>query len=330
MTEETPAAEAPAPEPVAPEPVAPAPDRPRARLAATIALALLVIALAVAAGVAYRHIQARQQAQARFDATARLIAQADEPILRIDDVVRSEVSSATAAAAEEALEDVLAADALLVQAVAELEGLPPRISDDDLAYAGAFAEAIATRRQLLADTQPVLEMDRRASGVIEPAREAWELVAQAEKLSDQSIAEFNKHTKAGVQQSTALSNQAEGLLTTTQSLLATVTAGMPEAKMDSFISYAGGKLGLLDRSKKIDATWLSGKIADANKLLDAYNTEEKRLAELAKSLPESPTAVIVEAYKALTEEPTERYFTSRDAVRAADQHLARMALERAQ
>ena len=309
------------------EPPTPAP--PRSSLVRTIALAALIIALAVAAGLAYRHLDARRQAQATFDATARLIADADEPILRIDAVVRSEVSSATATAADAALEDVGAADATLVEAAARLESLPQRISDADRTYAQAFAEAIATRRQLLADTRPVLETDRRASAVIEPAREAWELVAQAETLSDQAIAQFNKHTKPGVQQSTALSNQAEALLTTARSNLATVTAGLPEADMAPFVDYISGKLGLLTRSKAIDATWLSDKIADANKLLDAYNTEEKRLAELAKALPESPTAVIVEAYKALTEEPTERYFTSRDAVREADQRLARIARERA-
>jgi hypothetical protein len=338
MTDETSAVEAPAPDtpeppapdtPEAPAPDTPAPERPRSGLGPKIGIAVLIIVLAVGGVLAYRLLQARQQAQARFDATAQLLADADEPILRIDDVVRSEVTSETVAAAEESLEDVQEADELLIEAAAELEQLPDRLSEADIAYAEAFAEAIATRRQLLADTKPVLEMDGRASGVIEPSREAWELVAQAETLSDQAIVEFNKHTKAGVQQSTALSNQAAGLLTTAQSLLATVTAGMPEANMESFVAYVGGKLGLLDRSKQIDATWLSGKIADANKLLDGYNTEEKRLAELAKTLPESPTAVIVEAYKTLTEEPTERYFTSRDAVRAADQELARMALERA-
>ncbi len=312
----------------APAPPTSEPARRRSGLLTTLALAVLVIALAVAAGLAYRHLDARRQAQTRFDATARLLAAADAPILRIDQVVRSEVSSATAEAAAKSLEDVKAADALLVQAAAELERLPGRLSKADRAYAEAFAEAVASRRQLLADTTPVLEMDRRASGVIEPARKAWELVASAEKLSDQAIGEFNKHTKAGVQQSTAFSNQAEGLLKTAQSLLATVTAGMPEANMQGFISYTSGKLGLLARSKQIDATWLSGKIADANKLLDGYNTEEKRLADLAKTLAESPTAVIVQAYKTLTEKPTERYFTARDAVRAADQALARIAQER--
>ena len=341
MSDETTTADVPAPGAPAPgtpqppppqtpaAPATPEPPAPRSGLVRTIALAALIIVLAVVAGLAYRHLDARRQAQARFDATARLLADADEPILRIDTVVRSEVSSATAAAANDALADAEAADATLVEAAAQLESLPERLSEADRAYAEAFAEAVATRRQLLADTKPVLEMDRRAAGVIEPAREAWELVAQAEKLSDQAIAEFNKHTKAGVQKSTALSNQAEGLLKTAQSLLATVTAGMPEADMAPFVSYTSGKLGLLDRSKKIDATWLSGKIADANKLLDSYNAEEKRLAQLAKTLAESPTAVIVEAYKDLTEEPTERYFTARDAVRAADQELARIARERA-
>ena len=315
-------------EPVQPQTPTLEPTPGRRHIARPLVAVGLALALAVAGLAAYRTVDARRQVQARFDATALLLAEADGLIQRIDVAVRSEVSSETVGAAKESLADVETADAVLKEAASEIEQLPDRLTEADRTYAEALAEAVASRRQLLADTTPVLEMDRRASGVIEPAREAWELVAEAEKLSDQAIAEFNKHTKEGVQQSTALSIQAEGKLATAQSLLATVTAGMPEANMEAFVIYTNGKLGLLARSKTIDATWLTGKIADANKLLDAYNTEEKRLAEFAKTLPESPTAVIVEAYRTLTEKPTDRYFAARDAVRAADQELARRASDR--
>ncbi|MCE5202648.1 MAG: hypothetical protein LLG24_00270 [Actinomycetia bacterium] len=293
----------------------------RGRAARSVLVLLVALAVGAAAYAAVRALDRPRAARARLSQASAMLSEAEPDVLAIDNAVRSEVTSALADSAKAALGKIDPATQALTRALEEVEATRPDLSKDDVELADALEDAIRQRLAMLDHARPILETDRRAARAVGPAAEAWRLVSEAETLSDSAVASYNKHTKASVSQSTSLTAQAEAKLASAKSALATVTAEFPEADMAPFVSYVDAKLKLLARSKKIDATWLAGKIEDANKLLDAYNAEEKKVVAMAKALPGSPTEVLSKAYEKLTAADIAAYFDAREAARSADARI---------
>lgn len=294
------------------------PARPKKRWWRWVLVAVLAAALGVGGYAVVRQVQKPRTARDRLVTASALLSEAEPDVLAIDSAVRSEVTSALAQAAADAAETIDPTQRTLTRALSEIAAARPDLGPSDLPLADALESAVQSRLDMLGQARFVLATDARVSGVVAPASDAWQLIAEGEKLADDAVAQYNKHTKAGVQESMGLTTRAETAFTAARSALGTVTAGMPEADMGPFVAYVDAKVALLASSRKIDATWLAGKVEEANGMLDAYNVQERAVIALAQKLPESPTAVVAEAYKSLTGDAMAQYFEARDAARAAD------------
>jgi len=294
---------------------APRPARSRWRIVGLVALALAVIAGGV---FGYRALDHTRVARGHVTEAARLLSEAEPSVIAADAAVRSEITTTLADTASAALQSADAASGLLADAADELDRAGDDLAAADRPLATALAESIGARRTMMREASVILKADNRAATVLESARTAWTLAAEAETLTVDAVAQYNKHTKAGVEQSTVLSKQAATKLGTARSLLETVSAGFPEADMAPFIGYLDARLKLITQSQKIDSTWLAGKVADANKLLDAYNAEEEKVVKQAGALTGTPVSALAAAYDALTKDGIGRYFAARDAAREAD------------
>lgn len=292
--------------------------RPAKRTWRWIGIAALVVAVIVGGMAGYRALDRTRIARMHVSEAARLLSEAEPSVIAVDAAVRSEITTALVQTARDALDSADAGAKLLIKAEEELKLASDKIPEEDLPLAAALADSIEARRTMMREGNEILIADERAANVIEPARTAWSLAAEAETLTVNAVAQYNKHTKAGVEQSTVLSKQAATKLSSARSLLETVTAGFSEADMGPFIGYIDARLKLITQSQKIDSTWLAGKVADANKLLDAYNAEETKVVKQAGALPGTPVSVLAEAYDALTKDGITRYFKARDAARQAD------------
>lgn len=280
--------------------------------------ALLVAVLAAAGAVVYRSANAANLARGELADASGLVSQAEPAVLAIDQAVRSEVTTAATETAAQALEKIDAAQNTLRRAQDTVRRARTRLAERDVPLADALDESIAARLEMLERARPILEADARVARALASATEAWASVVRAEKLAEDAVAAFNKHTEEGVQRSTQLTTEADSLLAEARSLLETVSAGVPEADMAPFVSYVDAKRALLAESRKIDATWLSGKVADANAMLGAYNAKEKQVAEQAKRLPGTPASVLADAYKRIVESDVTAYFEARERARSAD------------
>jgi DNA repair exonuclease SbcCD ATPase subunit len=281
-------------------------------------VALVVVTLAVLAAVAYRAANASSAARAALADASGLLSQAEPAVLAIDQAVRSDVTTAAAETARSAIERIDAATSTLRKAQDTILRARSRLAERDFALADALEDSIEARLAMLERARPILETDVRVARALASATEAWELVARAEKRADEAVAAFNKHTKDGVTRSTKLATEADGLLAQARSLLETATAEVPEADLSPFAAYIDAKRALLAESRKIDATWLAGKVADANAMLAAYNAKEKQVAEQAKKLPGTPASVLAQAYKRIVEPDVTAYFDARERARSAD------------
>jgi hypothetical protein len=185
--------------------------------------------------------------------------------------------------------------------------------------AEALKESATARSEMMAEAPSILEVGSKAARALGPADAAVADIKAAEDLTARAVAEFNKHTKPGVQQSTTYSKQAEAKLQSARSLLATATAAFPEADYSAFVAYVDAKLSLVADSKAIDSLWLAGKVEESNKKLDAYNKKDAETVAMARALPESVRDPIADAYDRLTTEATARYFAARERARSADE-----------
>ncbi|MCL4078162.1 hypothetical protein MX659_00850 [Coriobacteriia bacterium Es71-Z0120] len=283
-----------------------------------VLLATVVVALVAAGVVAYRAATASSAARTMLADASGLISQAEPAVLAIDQAVRSEVTTAAAETARDAIDRIDAAASTLREAQQTVRRARPRLAERDVALADALEDSIEARLAMLERARPILETDAKVASALQAATESWALVAQAEKRADEAVAAFNKHTKDGVTRSTQLTTEADKLLARARSLLETAAADVPEADLAPFVAYIDAKRALLAESRKIDAAWLAGKVADANAMLGAYNTKEKQVAEQAKKLPGTPASALANAYKRIVEPDVTAYFEARERARSAD------------
>ncbi|TDB38021.1 MAG: hypothetical protein D9V44_08235 [Actinobacteria bacterium] len=302
------------------------PRKPRKALrVALVLVAVTVVGAAALIGVG--RLSSASSARGDLDSAIEKLSAAEPGVLQVDNAVRSEITSALVPASTEALDVSAAASSDLNDALAYLDEAVSGLSNGDAVLAAAVRDAVLARKSMLSEADSVLKVDMRAGAVLDAARDAWTLAAEAGTLTVNAATEYNKHTKAGVEASTKASNEATAKLKAARSLLDTVTAGFPEADMSPFTSYIDARLKLLDSSRKIDATWLSGKVEDANKLLDAYNAEEKKVVAQATALTTTPAGALAAAYETLTKDAIARYFEARDAARAADDRVKAAAAQ---
>jgi len=304
-------------------PTTQAPEKKHGIRGAWPVIAAVIVLLLLGAGIIYglRETARISAAEAKLDEAITLLADVEDTVIAADDIIQAEITPELEATATAVLAELPQASADLQDAIDLLVQARVDLREDDQVLAQALQTAAEARADMLTEAETILEANRVAAAAIGPATESWALVAEAEKLSQDAVVQYNKHTKAGVTKSTELSKEASATLTEARSAMETATAIFPEAELQQFIDYIDARGKLLQTSMAIDAKWLSGKVAEANDMLDDYTKQEKALIAQGAKLPASPTVAIADAYEALATDPTDRYFAARDEARAADERV---------
>ncbi len=303
------------------------PDTPRSAMSRTgiIVLVIVVLAIAVGAGLyGYRVSTARRAAVEELDKATKLLQSADLVVLEVDDLIRQKLSDEVGAQAGELLEALPDASAELDLALKTLAGAAPDLPGDRISEAEALADSARARQDMLLSARPILEANEKVAAALSPALAAWDLVLEAEKIADQSVAEYNKLTKDSATAAQTLGTQAGQKLTEARTQFAASDKALPGAKLSRFTNYVDEKLKLLELSKKAISSFLAGDNATANEFSNQFNAKDKQISALAKTLPESPSGPIADAYEAMAGVSTDKYNAARDEATKADAELARV------
>ncbi len=287
-----------------------------------------VLALALVAAAVYMGLQQTTRVRAaedKLETAVEMLAEVEDVVIAADEVVQAEITSDLASTAAEAQEQLPQARKDLSDAIELLVAARIDLTEDDQVLAQALQAAAEARAEMLQEAETILAANKLAAGALQPAADGWALVAEAEKLSQDAVVQYNKHTKEGVENSTKLSKEAVEKLAAARSSIETASVTFPDAELKQFIDYIDAREELLESSMKIDSTWLDGKLEDANDMLDAYSKQETALIAQGKELPASPKIAIADAYEALAAEPTDRYFAARDRARAADEKVQELS-----
>lgn len=292
------------------------------RLALKIAGAVAVVLVVALLGlVGYRMFATQVGAAKQLDSAAVLVEEADSIVVQVDAVVRSDVTTGLADSAAAAAGRVPEAQWALKDALELIEQVERTGGRADKERAGLLREASQARLDMLEQAPAILTLNIQASEAMPLAREGWEAVLRAAKLSDEAVAAYNKLTKSGVKQSSKLNKQAATELATARDRFVKAEAAFPEVPFETYLAYIDTRIELNKLSQQSDAAWLDKDTAKANEIIVRYNELDATGVTQAKALPPSPEQAIAEAFEKAAQEPTNAYYRARDAATAADEAL---------
>jgi hypothetical protein len=281
----------------------------------------VVVVLGTAAVIGSGAISRRFQGARDLDSATTLLERADGVVLDVDEVVRSEVSSAVATQASELEPRLASARSDLEECQRLIADAMDKVTEDEQRHARLLQASVAARLKMLDPAAVILDANVKAGSAIGPAQQGWTIMLAAEKLSDQSVVEYNKLTKASVTLSTRLAEQAEARFRDAETYFSQAATDFPEAGFDRYVKVIDSKVALLGISKQSNSAWLAGNIASANAAIARYNEQEKKVLALAKALPATPGKAVADAYEALAGTATTEYDAARDEATQADTAL---------
>jgi hypothetical protein len=293
------------------------PSRRRTWITVVVAV-VLITALAGLSWWAYDTISERRLAAERLERATQLVEDADVVVIEVDDIIRTPIETSVGVRAEAAIDLIPDARGDLEEALSLIALAKPVLQDEDAEAADALAESASARLDMLEHAEPILEANAQAAAAMEHALRGWDLILEAEKLSDEAVKEYNKLTDASVTQSKKLASDGKAKAEEAKTEFESAQAAFPSSDFSAYIAYADAKAAALGVSIKADDAYLEDRPTDANTFNDQYNDAEKKLIALAKELPDSPVEPIRIAYEALAAEPTEAYFLARDRATASD------------
>lgn len=286
-----------------------------------IAGVFVLAALAVLAYFAYTSLSGRQAAVAQLNEAITMLERTDQKVASVDRVLSSEVTAGVDADAERARSDARAAAEQLDEVVATANEAIPNLPEAERRRARALQDAVQARKRMMTTAPEILATSAKAARALPKAESAWALVVEADKLSDRAVGEYNKLTRAGVQASLRLNKQAADRLQEARTGFVAAEDAFPEASLERFVSYVDARIALNGLSRRSDTAWLKGDIAEANRLIDSYNAQDKEVVAQAKGLASSTAAVIANAFEEKTAAPFEKYYDAREDATRADERI---------
>lgn len=285
-----------------------------------IGLGVAFVAVVAFALIGYRTFNLRLEAARQVDRATNLIEQSDGIVVDVDEVVRAKVTAGLDEEANAALESVKDAQGLLDEAVELIDGAMPDLNDDERERTALLRDSATTRIKMLETSPALLEANAQAALALPLAADGWDALLDADKLSDQAVASYNKLTKAGVTKSRKLNREAAKSLEASQEKFEAAAEAFPAAGFADHLAYVEARIALNKLSQRSDAAWLDGKIEKANDLIAEYNKKDKRAVARAKDLT-TPEALIAQTFEAETKELLAAYYAARDLALAADEAL---------
>jgi hypothetical protein len=293
----------------------------RRRLLLAVAVGLGAIAIVAFGILSYRSFDRRLESARKLDRATALVEDADAIVVRVDEIVRAEVTPDIVERARGAADRVRPAEKMLAEAIDLAEEAQPDLTDDDQERAELLIESASARLEMLEPAPTILEANAQAASALPLANEGWDDVVEADKLADQAVASYNKLNRAGVSASSKLNKEAAGLLTGARDRLDSAENAFPAAPFELYLAYIDARIALNRLSQQSDREWLAGEIGKANAVIARYNVDDKKAVALAKKLPPSPDEAVADAFTSSTEQATDAYYAARERALKADQAI---------
>lgn len=290
------------------------------RAAAIVVVVLVTLALLAAGGFyLYQGFQKHQANVSQLDGALSLIAQADETLLVLNDVVENpfgEEADEKAAALPGQLE---AASALLADADEDARSASAELGESaDKEAANQAVAAIGARQSLLDAGSQLVAASASAWEAVGHVDAAWSRLLEADELAREAAALVTETTPENVQASKDKTNEALAALSSAQAELDEAQAAFGEADLSPLTAYLDKRAEALGYAIASNDAFLARNKEEAAAQNDAYNAADAEAAELAEGLPAEPASMVRDAYETATADVRKAYSTARSQAGTAD------------
>lgn len=299
----------------------------RRRLSKWLAIAVIAVTsvgLLGAGGVyLYRDYQSQQGHIAVLDDALSLVKEADETIQKLDETVAAPFAEGSAAQ-RSALQ-------------AQMEGVEQKLHDADekaratsLELNGAREKeaanqtvaAIAARFAMVEQGQLLMNAAAEAQSASEQVEAAWDSVLEGDELARQAAQLVTETTAENVEASKAKTNEALAAFDAAHAAFLEAQATYPSADLGQFVDYIAKRQESLGYAIASDDAILAKDKEEATAQNNAYNIADAEAATLAKTLPDDPSSIVVEAFEGAVDDVAKAYSTARLQARSADAFIS--------
>ncbi|MCL2504111.1 MAG: hypothetical protein FWE94_05895 [Coriobacteriia bacterium] len=286
-----------------------------------VAIVLAMVALVGVGAFGFLRFSKRMEAAKNVGRATVMIQEADKAVVEIDKTIRADVTPELAEEATAKIDVANETTEKLADAVALIDSARPSLNKREQERAGLLKVSAERRIEMLGYVPEILTVNAQAARALAPASEGWESLLEAEKVSEQAVAAYNKLTKDQVTLARTLNEKAGSILATANEHFLAAEEAFSEAPFERYLEYVEARIELNALSLQSDDAWLANDIAKANELADQYNAADKHAVSLAEELPKTPHRAILSAFEEMIEEQMEKYYEARDRTLEADEAL---------
>lgn len=294
--------------------------RKLSKIVAIVVVVAISLALLVAAGTyLYRDYQKNQANMNQLGGAVSLVTEADTTLLLLDEVVEqpfAEGAEEKRAEVTEKLEQTIIsldeADELARAASAELKDANEKeIANQTVATIDARKTLVDTGSQMMAVASATTEATTHLDA-------AWQYMLDANEKAREAAALVTETTEENVQASKDKTNEALAALEQARAELTAAQNVLPAVDVSAYSTYIDKRAEAFGYAIASDDAFLARNKEEAVAQNDAYNKADAEAAELAKDLPDVPSAIAQSAYEAEVEELSKTYATARSQAATAD------------
>ncbi len=253
-----------------------------------------------------------QQAMQELEAADQVVLAADELVTDgIGDTPQEDLDALTAKA-DDARLHINAAQAFADSAYESMG----QSSDREAAL--KVQDSASARTDMLDDALAIIQAESQARSASDAAQEGWRNVLEADGLLKDAAALVAETTNENVSASQEKTEQARDLLDEASASIAEAQELYPVADFSAFSAYIDKRLEAVEYALASDeAIYIQDK-ATADEQNALYNQADAEAVEMARKLPDDPSAPVTDALAEGTQDARDKYYTAREAAAQSD------------
>lgn len=258
----------------------------------------------------------------QLDDAAGLLTQAENTVGQIDKLVQRQLSAEAGPNVRDIKPDVAVARRELTQARQLVADAMPHLTEDEQSRAKLVQSAVAARLIQLDRAPAILSASTKAVRAKSVADRGWDLMLRGEAAEQTAAKEYRANKASAVESAAVSVATIRAEFSDAQTFYSQAATAFPQAGIERYATYVGGKTPQLDALEAAARAWLRHDLASAAREFSAYQKASARTAVQRKQLPGAPGVATGQGFRQLAGSAADAYERARTEAQKADKALA--------
>ena len=297
--------------------------RSRARVFSVVAGIAIVGAVGVFAYTEIsRYMADQNQMVSMLSESLQAIEATDETVIAMDKLVMQPINEQDTTEYDQISADIAAVGEQLDAAYANAQQAGEHlVNARDHEAANQAMTAIAARQEMIEQGSRLMEEGSVAQQAADNMAQAWNLILEADTLTQDAGKLVTDTTEANVTASMDKTNQAIEKFKEAQELVSWVVSNYPAADVSGYATYLEKRIEGQEAALDSDAAMLLMDRGSAEEMNQVLYDCDSEAAQIAQGFPDDPTKPVLDAYQANSEELRGKYLQARSQAASADAYL---------